>query len=117
MRISRRRLLCTGIALATQCDGQSFDKVRASIQDRVQRGQVPCVAVGVARHGSVLWEEGFGWADAKKKVPASADTIYSVASLTKPFTATGLMTLVQAGKINLDAAVNSYLGHSRIKAM
>ena len=118
----RRRGFCSiGIALiwaSSVSSYQSFDSARTSDFRRITDGQVPSIAVAVARKGSVLWEEGFGWADQERKIPATSDTIYSIASISKPFTATGLMTLVQKGQIDLDAPVNKYLrGESEIKAL
>jgi CubicO group peptidase (beta-lactamase class C family) len=54
---------------------------------------VPSVAVAVARDGRIVWEEGFGWADRERRIPATPHTTYSIASVSKPFTATGLMVL------------------------
>ncbi len=118
--MSTQTVACAGLALVTLTgvsNGQSFDKVRTAIQARIRNEHVPSVAVAVARKGAILWEEGFGYADQEKKVPASADTLYSIASLSKPLTATGLMTLVQAEKLNLDAPINDYLGQARVRAL
>ena len=46
--------------------------------------------------GKIVWEQGFGWADRENRVPASEHTLYSVASVSKPITATGLMVLGRA---------------------
>jgi CubicO group peptidase (beta-lactamase class C family) len=73
--------------------------------------------VAVASHGAIIWEEGFGWADREKFVRATADTKYTLASISKPILATGLMTLVQAGKMNLDRPVNDYLGDAKLIPM
>ena len=116
----RARLRSIGIALvwaSSVSSPQSFDSARASIQRRITDGQVPSIAIAVARKGSVLCEEGFGLADQERKIPATSDTIYSVASISKPFTATGLMTLVQKGQIDLDAPINKYLRGSQIRAL
>jgi CubicO group peptidase (beta-lactamase class C family) len=78
--------------------------------------RLPSIAVAVAHKGEVIWEEGFGFADPEKKVPATAQTIYSLASVSKPITATALMTLVQKGKIKLDEPINRYLGDDKIVA-
>src|SRR5262245_43375107 len=85
--------VCCAPAYADQ-----FDGVRERIRDRLVEGNVPSISVAVARGGQVLWEEGFGFADLEKRVPATADTVYSLASISKPFTATGLMTLVERGR-------------------
>jgi CubicO group peptidase (beta-lactamase class C family) len=93
-----------------------FDGVRASIRKRIIDGATPSVAVAVAQHGRIIWEEGFGSANREERIPATENTMYSLASISKPITATGLMTLVQAGKIDLDKPINDYLGDAKLKA-
>ena len=77
---------------------------------------MPSVSVAVAQQGRIIWEEGFGWANREERIPATENTMYSLASISKPITATGLMTLVQAGKIDLDKPINDYLGDSTLNA-
>jgi hypothetical protein len=55
---------------------------------------VASAAVGVARDGEVLWEEGFRHADIARHIRATPATLYSVASISKPITATAVMQLV-----------------------
>jgi len=93
-----------------------FDAVRASIRKQLVETEMPSLAVAVARDGKILWEEGFGWADREKRLPASEHTMYSLASISKPITATGLMVLVEAGKVDLDRPVNDYLGSAKLRA-
>ena len=63
---------------------------------------IPSVAVVVAGNGETLWEEAFGWADrGEMRIPVTARTMYSLASVSKPITAMGLMTLVEQGKVPL----------------
>jgi CubicO group peptidase (beta-lactamase class C family) len=81
----------------------------------VQR-QVPSIAVAVAKGDKILWEEGFGWADREGRIPADANTLYSIASISKPMTATALMTLVKSGKLDLDKPINDYLGGAKLRA-
>jgi len=77
---------------------------------------VPSLAVAVARNGEIVWEEAFGWADLERRIPATVHTMYSLASVSKPITATGLMVLVEQGKLGLDAPANRYLArNSRMK--
>lgn len=95
---------------------ESFDDIREFIRAGMVELSVPSVAVAVARDGKVVWEEGFGWADRERRIPANEHTVYSLASITKPMAATGLMTLVQAGKVDLDRAANDYLGHAKLRA-
>ncbi|MBL6852711.1 MAG: beta-lactamase family protein [Alphaproteobacteria bacterium] len=93
-----------------------FDGVRESIRTMLVERRVPSVAVAVAQHGRILWEEGFGLADRERNIPATANTMYSLASISKPLTATALMTLVRAGKIDLDKPINDYLGTAKLTA-
>ena len=93
-----------------------FNKVRARIIREVSEGNVPSLSIAVAKNGKVIWEEAFGWANKEKKIKATPHTMYSLASITKPFTATGLMILVKRGLIDLDDPVNDYLGDLKLTA-
>ena len=93
-----------------------FDPVRALIRKELGEKGAPSIAVAVARHGKILWEEGFGWADRENRIPANEHTVYSLASVSKPITATGLMVLKERGRIDLDRPVNGYLGDSKLRA-
>ena len=56
-----------------------------------------------------VWVKGYGYADLENKVPAKAESAYRLASVTKPMTAVAIMQLVEKGKINLDAEVQTYV--------
>lgn len=92
-----------------------FDGVRRRIEQLLVEEGLPSISVAVARDGQILWEEGFGWADREKRIPATEHTMYSLASITKPITATGLMVLVERGLMDLDQPVNEYLGDAKIQ--
>jgi CubicO group peptidase (beta-lactamase class C family) len=93
-----------------------FDSVRASIRRAIDGG-VPSLAVAVAKDGRIIWEEGFGLADRERHMPAGPHTMYSLASISKPFTATGLMKLVERGKVQLDRPANEYLGSGHLTGL
>jgi CubicO group peptidase (beta-lactamase class C family) len=93
-----------------------FVGVSHFIREQLEVQQVPSLAVAVARGGQILWEEGFGWADRERRIPATEHTIYSLASVSKPITATGLMVLREQGKIDLDRPANDYLGNAKLHA-
>ena len=96
---------------------RGFERAQAFIVEAMQREGIPSVAVAVAKGGKILWEEGFGWADRERQRPATAHTIYSLASISKPITATGLMMLVEERKVELDAPVNQYLGRGQVTGL
>ena len=89
---------------------EQFAKVHELISSGLQERNIPSVSIAVARKGHVIWEQSFGWADRENQLNASPDTVYSLASTTKPMIATGLMVLVQAGKVDLDDPVEQYIG-------
>lgn len=72
------------------------------------RWNVPGMAAGVALRDQIVWAKGFGLADLTRKQPATPDTLFHLASLTKPFAAVVLLQLVEAGQLNLDAPVESF---------
>jgi CubicO group peptidase (beta-lactamase class C family) len=93
-----------------------YAPVESYLRQAVADGLTPSVAVAVIRDGHVVWADGFGEADRARHTPATADSIYLLASVSKPITATGLMTLVDAGKIDLDQPANRYLQGAALRA-
>ena len=91
-----------------------YEGVRDLIRRELGGQALPSLAVAVVHHGRIEWEEAFGWADREHQRRATVDTMYSLASVSKPITATGLMTLVRAGKIDLDRPINDYLGDAKL---
>jgi len=91
--------------------------VRSLILQAIAHGKATGVAVAVVHGGSIVWEEGFGWANREARVKATAHTPFTMASITKPFTATTLMILAAEGKLSLDDSANKYLTNSRIQGM
>ncbi|MEJ2239173.1 MAG: serine hydrolase [Gemmatimonadales bacterium] len=86
-----------------------FSKVRELIIDQVTNRGVPSITVAVAKGGEIVWEEAFGWADVENHVRATPHTMYRLGSISKTITATGLMLLVQEGKVDLDKPAIEYL--------
>jgi len=95
----------------------TLDSLRAHIRRVMDSTKTPSIAVAVAKGGRIIWEEGFGFADVEHRTPATPTTLYSMASISKPITATGLMKLVEQGKIDLDRPANDYLGTAKITGL
>src|SRR5262245_37824467 len=94
-----------------------WQPVRALIGTTMADARLPSVSVAVAKGGKIVWEEAFGWADREKLVAATPNTMYSLASISKPITATGLMTLVERGKIDIDKPANDYLNTAKLTGL
>ncbi len=70
---------------------------------------IPCLSIALVDDQTVVWAKGYGFEDRDKTRPAGASTVYRVGSVSKLFTDVAVMQLVEAGKLNLDAPVRTYL--------
>ena len=113
-RLAAAKLSAGATILNGEASEQSFDRVRSRIQQTIARGEATGVAVAVVHGGRIVWEEGFGWANQEAGVKATPHTPFSMASVTKPFTATTMMTLVAEGKLSLDEPANRYLAECKL---
>ncbi len=95
---------------------ERFAKVRAMILEAVQKSGIPSISIAAAEGGGIVWEESFGYADKEKKIKATRDSLYALASISKAFTGTGLMVLAEKKLIDLDKPVNDYLGEAKLTA-
>lgn len=75
----------------------------------IEAGQVAGMSVAVVRHGQILVLRPYGMADLELEVSTPAEAVYEIGSITKQFTASAVLQLVEAGKINLDADLTDYL--------
>ena len=105
-------------------DDPRFDRARAEIQQVMESEKLQSVSVAIAKDGKVIWQQAFGLANVrnpnaatasmKNFVAATPHTPYSLASISKPITATGLMRLVEQKKIDLDRPANDYLPTAKL---
>ena len=100
------------IAPATIADVKDDKDVQAAItladawvENRLAYDNVPGGSVAVVYDQEVVWSKGFGYARLKGKVKATADTKYSICSVSKLFTSIGVMQLRDQGKLSLDAPI------------
>ena len=69
----------------------------------------PGATVAIVQNGELVWEKGYGLADQENNIPATPGTVYQIASISKTVAATGIMRLVEQGKLDLDAPASQYL--------
>lgn len=110
-------MACAAASVAVRSEAAGpFEAVRAEIEQSIRSGAAPSMVVAVARNGSVIWEEAFGFADRERKRAAKPGTPYVVGSVTKPLTATAVMMLHEKGAISIDRPINEYLGSVQLAA-
>jgi CubicO group peptidase (beta-lactamase class C family) len=83
--------------------------VDACVEAERRRQRCPSMAVAVVRNGKVILARGYGLANRERSVPATKDTVYAIRSVTKSFTATGIMMLAEEGKLSVDDRISRYL--------
>jgi CubicO group peptidase (beta-lactamase class C family) len=89
-------------------DGKRLDRLGQEVDDYRNKLRIPGLSIVVVKDQAVLWTKGFGYADVENRIPATPDTLYSIASLTKTFASTLVMQLVEQGKLDLDEPVSHY---------
>lgn len=87
-------------------DDPLFLALDEKILDAMSRYQVPGVAVGVLYNGGE-YVRGYGVTNADYPLPVDGDTLFRIGSLTKTFTGTAIMRLVDQGKLDLNAPVRA----------
>lgn len=78
-------------------------------EEALKNGPVPGVALTVVRGDQVLYQKAYGYADQENRLPMGTNSQVFLGSTGKGFTALAVMQLVEQGKVNLDAPVQSYL--------
>lgn len=106
------------VAPSVNADGQTHALTAADLSSfldgmvpfALQRGDVAGGVIAVVKDGQVIFAKGYGYNNLEKRtVPSPADTLFRIGSTSKLFTWTAVMQLVEAGKLDLDADVDTYL--------
>ncbi len=73
--------------------------------------RIPGLSVGVVLDQELIWEQGYGYANVAEQIPADADTLYSICSISKLFTSIAVMQQRDAGRLRLDDPVADHLDY------
>jgi CubicO group peptidase (beta-lactamase class C family) len=90
---------------------QEDPPVEAYLKSEMASDHIPGLSVGVVQNGKLVLAHGYGLANIESDERATKETVYEIASITKTFTATAIMMLVEEGKIELDQPISRYLSH------
>ena len=97
-------LVPLGVARSAWADAVD-DTIHAEMRDQ----HIPGLSLAVVRGGKVVKAQGYGLANVELNAPATADTVYRLASVTKPIVATAVLLLARDGKLGLDDRIGRYL--------
>ncbi|MEZ5288999.1 MAG: serine hydrolase domain-containing protein [Vicinamibacterales bacterium] len=89
-------------------DREPWVLARLAEDARVSLG-VPGLSVAVTNGDNIVFAQGFGNADIEQGVPVRPDTVFRIASISKPITATAVMQLVERGLVSLDDPIQRYV--------
>jgi CubicO group peptidase (beta-lactamase class C family) len=96
---------------APESVGMSSDRLRnidAFFTREIERNRVPGAVVAIAHQGKLVYFKAFGFADKSKGLAASTDTIFQLASMTKPMVAVGALALTEQGRLPLQSRLADY---------
>jgi len=88
---------------------ERLDRISTWIQADVDKGLMPGAVVMVLRKKKIAYYDAFGYRDREGKIAMTSDSIFRIASMTKPFTSLAIMMLAEEGKISLPVPVSRYL--------
>lgn len=118
---------CTGCAMSTPTQAyaasspqaERYSALRRQMSALITRGmkkhQVTGMSVALLDGGELVWAQGYGYADKDARRLADAQTIYKVGSITKVFTGTAIMQLVEQGRLDLDAPIQRYIPELKVR--
>ena len=99
----------TAPAPAPTVSSRGSAEITAYLEAAVARGDIPGAVALVTNRDRVIYHEAFGQRNEDKKLVMSKDTVFNIASMTKPVTSLAVMMLVEEGKLRLDDPASKYL--------
>lgn len=88
---------------------QRLERVRRQMKADVQSGRIPGAVLLIARNGKIASLDALGYQERRSQTPMRADSIFRVASMSKPITSVAIMILAEEGKLDIGAPVAQYL--------
>ena len=96
------------IAAYNVSDGKAnerFANYDQSMRDFMKRHAIPGVSIAVTDRGRVVFSKGYGYADVASRQRVQPDSLFRIASISKPITAVAILQLIEQEKLDLDDKV------------
>jgi CubicO group peptidase (beta-lactamase class C family) len=104
-------------SIASDTIADTIEQYRPEILSQMQQDNVPGLAIAVVDDHNVLWAEGFGYTDWDHRIPIAPNTLFSIQSMSKSFTATAVMFAIQEGLVELDEPITTYLPDFQVNSI
>jgi CubicO group peptidase (beta-lactamase class C family) len=88
---------------------QALDELARRVEEWVRDGRIVGAELLLVKSRQVVLHEAIGWSDKEDDIPLRRNTLYRIRSMTKPFTGTSILILVEEGELGLDDPVSMYL--------
>jgi D-alanyl-D-alanine carboxypeptidase len=85
------------------------DQVDKYLKSQMQEHRIPGLTLKIIRDGKTIKTAAYGLANVELNVPARPETVFEIGSITKQFTAAGILMLAQEGKLSMDDKISKYL--------
>ena len=83
-------------------------RIGAALKEDIDRGLTPGGVIAIARRGKLVALDAYGWRDKAAGVPMTTDSIFNIASMTKPMTTVGALMLYEQGRLLMDDPLSKY---------
>lgn len=90
---------------------EAFAQIDSVMQAFIREHRVPGASLAISDHGRIVYARGFGYADVGEREPVTSNSLFRIASISKPITAVAIMQLVDQGKLSLDDKVFEILSY------
>ena len=108
--LRRTVLLALGaLPVCAQLTPELTARIDRLVSSQMAKESIPGLSVAVAVNGELRWQQGYGFQDLENFVPATAQTVYRLGSISKPVTAVAAMQLWEQGKLDLHSPVQRYV--------
>jgi CubicO group peptidase (beta-lactamase class C family) len=87
---------------------ERLSRIGATLNADIEAGRIPGAVIAIARHGKLVALDAYGWRDKPAGIAMTTDTIFNIASMTKPMTTVGALMLYEQGKILIDEPLSKY---------
>ncbi|WDQ15781.1 serine hydrolase [Rhodopirellula sp. P2] len=98
-------------AIITGEDQPAFREIDAVMQSFLREHRIPGASLAITDHGNLVYARGFGYADVGQRQPVTPESLFRIASISKPITAVAILQLIDQGKLSLDDKVFEVLDH------
>jgi len=90
------------------------ESIDSLFSEYIERIRLTGLEVGIVQHNEIVYAKGFGVRNSETQEPVTTESLFHMASISKPFVATGIIQLVELGKIDLDEPVITYLPYFKL---